>query len=251
MALDLSSYLLAADELSSVTKQNAMIQAVEDAANNLGSASYGAFASGLIFDPAKIKQSGASAGEVLMWDGSAWTPTAAPGSVYTLISDSTLGSDGTFSFTSIANTYKHLKLVCYLRTDRGSTQDDLGVRFNNDTAANYDGYAAQTNGTGPTSTGSEALAATSWKTTNGCVGSSATANVFGSAEITIPYYAGTSNQKAAHVSIAKKIGTSTGNLYVISGLGAWRSTAAISRVDLLPLVGTNFKTGSRVTLYGL
>ena len=33
--------------------------------------------------------------------------------------------------------------------------------------------------------------------------------------------------------------------------GQWASTAAITRVTLVPLGGTNFVTGSRVTLYGL
>lgn len=251
MALDLSAYELGDDEPSSATKQNAMIQAIENAANNMGSASYGAFASGLIFDLAKIKQNGATNGQVPMWSGTAWVPTTVAGSEYTLISDSLLVGDGTFSFTGIAGSYKHLELVCYLRTDRAATQDDLGVRFNNDTTANYDGYAFQMNGTAPTTAGSETLAGTSITISNGCVGSSATANVFGTAIIRIPHYAGTSNNKAASLQLSKKIGVAAGNLHVISGLGAWRSSSAITRVDLLPLVGTNFKTGSRVTLYGL
>lgn len=251
MSLNLSTFKLAANELSSTTKFDSFVQAVQDALNHMGDTAYGAFAAGLIFDPAKIKQSGATSGQVLQWSGTAYAPVTPAGSVYTLISDSTLGGDGVFSFTSIAGTFKHLQLVCYLRTDRAATEDDLGIRFNNDTAANYDGYAFKASGTGPTTAAGEALAATSIKQTNGCVGTNATANVFGSCTILIPHYAGTANQKVAQISISKKIGTATGNLHVMTGVGGWRSTAAITRVDLLPLVGTNFKAGSRVTLYGL
>lgn len=251
MAIDLSSYKVATNEGSSATKFDALVQALEDALNNLGNATYGAFAAGAIFDPTKIKQSGAASGQVLMWSGSAWAPATPPASVYTLIQDSSLGADGTVSLTPIANSYKQLQLVCYLRTDRAATEDDLGVRFNGDTGANYDGYSVKYNGNTPTTAGAEALAATSIKLTNAVPGNNATANVFGSVTITIPNYAGTANQKALHALAGKKIGTAAGNMHVIHGAGAWRSTSAITRIDLLPLTGTNFKAGSRVTLYGL
>jgi hypothetical protein len=252
LAANLSAYKLAASELSSSTKFDNLVQALQDALNGIGDTTKMAFAAGAIFDPTKLKQAGATSGQVLIWGGTAWAPAAAPSSAYTLIADSTLGADGTFSFTSIPNTYEHLQLVCYLRSDRAATEDDLGLRFNNDTASNYDGYTFRGNGTGPTSTGGESLAATSLVQKNSLVGNTATANVFGGVTVTIPHYAGTTNNKAAHSLAGKKIGTATGNLSVLMGMGAWRSNSAINRVDLLPAGGgTNFKAGSRVSLYGL
>jgi len=79
MSLDLSAYKVGANELSSSTKFDNLVQAVQDALNNLGNATYGAFASGLIFDPAKLKQNAATNGQALAWNGTAWTPTTIAG----------------------------------------------------------------------------------------------------------------------------------------------------------------------------
>lgn len=252
MSISLAAYKLALNEQSSTTKENGLIDTLQNALNNLGDPSYGAFVSGLIFDLAKIKQNGASAGQVPMWDGVKWAPTTPGGTAYIEIQTTTLGADGTFSFTGISGSYKALQLVCYLRSDRAATEDDLGIRFNNDTAANYDGYAVKISGAGPTVAGTENAGATSLRIAAGVNGNTAGANLFSSAVITIPYYANVANNKAVDIEIAKKIGTAAGNFHVMFGSGGWRSNAAINRVDLLPVGGgANFKAGSTVSLYGM
>lgn len=251
MPADLSGSLLSTGEGSSTSKQNTLIQAIQDALNNIGDTSKMAFAAGAIFTLSQIKQSGATSGQVPMWSGTQWAPDDAPGSAFALIQDSNLGGDATVSFTSIPSTYKHLKIVAYVRTDRAATEDSLGVRFNNDSAGNYDGYSFKMSGTGPTTAGSETIAGTAATFTNALTGTSAGANLFGYVEINIPYYANTANNKQIELFAAKKIGTSTGNFHIISGSGSWRANSAISRIDLLPTVGTNFKSGSRFSLYGL
>lgn len=81
MTVNLSAYKVALDELSSSTKFDALVQAVENGFNNLGDATYGAFAPGLIFDPAKLKQNAAGVGQALVWNGTAWAPATIAGPV--------------------------------------------------------------------------------------------------------------------------------------------------------------------------
>jgi hypothetical protein len=42
----------------------------------------------------------------------------------------------------------------------------------------------------------------------------------------------------------------TGLAHHVDSCGAWSSTAAITRITLVPDVGPNFVAGSHVTLYG-
>lgn len=253
MSLNLSSFKVALDELSSSTKFDALVQAIQDAANNLGDPAYGAFAPGKIFDLSKIKQGGATPGQVLAWQTSnQWAPQSLVGGEWTLIADSTLGADtASFSFTSIPGTFRHLALVLYLRSDRAATTDTVGMRFNNDTAGNYDSYFVRADSAGPTDSGVETFAGTSM---NGgdCTGNTATANVFSAHHFLIPHYAQAVNNKCYVEQSAIKFGTGAGNLRVDHAGGFWRSAVAITRIDLLPTSGgANWKSGSRATLYGL
>lgn len=79
MACDLSSYRVAAGETSSATKQNNLIQAIQDALNAIGDTTKMAWGSGAIIDPNQIKQSGATSGQALEWNGSAWAPATVSG----------------------------------------------------------------------------------------------------------------------------------------------------------------------------
>lgn len=250
MALDLSPYLLATNELTTTPKQDNMLQAIEDALNHLGSASFGGFTSGAIFDPAKFKQNGATSGQVLMWSGTAWTPTSPSNSTFAVIADTTLGADtATFSFTSIPNTFKHLMIVCYVRGTTAATSETMRARFNNDTAGSYDSYYVELFGTSPTIAVSEGVGATAWSV-DLIPAASATANLFAGAALVLPHYAGTANHKIAESTLAGKINTSTGNTWASSALGVWRSVAAINRIDFLMASGS-FKAGSRITVYGI
>lgn len=251
MALDLSAYFLGSSELSSVTKQNGMIQTVEDALNHMGSASYGSFQSGLIYDPTKIKQNAASSGQVLTWNGLIWAPATAAVSTLAVVGDSTLGGDAVFSFTSIASTFKHLYIVAYLRSNRVAVSDTVAIRFNNDSAANYDSENPYVFGTTPTYGTNEILGGTA-ASVGYCSGTNAGANLFSVIEILVPHYAGTANNKIAACTTGDKDNTTTGNIYGMAAAAAWRSNSAINRVDfLLTGGGTLFKTGSRVTVYGI
>jgi len=166
------------------------------------------------------------------------------------ISTTTLSSDGTFSFTSIPSTYKILAIFGELRSDRtGSYIDSLMMRLNNDSGANY--YQHQIKADGATvSTGyqdSQTELPSATIGTDDCDSNSAT-----SIGMYIYNYTSTSTWKSVLMltQIHYSDGTS-GNIRVLSRGGLWKSTSATNRIDLFPNAGTNFKSGSKVSLYGI
>ena len=166
------------------------------------------------------------------------------GSLY----DSTLGvASASVDITGIVADYAHLRLVAYLRGDTAATGIVVNARFNNDSGANYDGQSLS--GTGSSTTAGESFGQTSVRVGR-CAAASAGANLFGIIVVDIPHYAGSANNKIALSHCADKTGTATGNLFVEHNSAAWRSSATITRITLLPSAG-NFAAGSRVTLYGM
>jgi hypothetical protein len=145
--------------------------------------------------------------------------------------------------------YAHLRIVTYLRSDRASQTDNLAIRFNNDTGANYDYIESYTTGAAAYNN-SEGLGLTR-AAVGLCPGSNATANRFGTGEMLIGNYTGTTNYKSMTYSSSAATGTTTGLLYWDQGLGHWRSASAINRVQIFPWSGTNWKAGSRLTIYAL
>lgn len=165
------------------------------------------------------------------------------------IFDTTLGGTATaVDITSISASYAHLLVVAYARSDVAATSTGLALRFNNDVAANYD--FQQLLGTAATPSAAEAFAQTQM-TTGSMPGATAGANLFNASITFIPHYAGSTNNKLALSISATKIGTTTGSVTAYLFGGFWRSSAAINRVTLLPVVGSNFVAGTRVTLYGM
>jgi hypothetical protein len=161
--------------------------------------------------------------------------------------DSTLAAAGAISITSISQSYAHLVLVAQLRGDAVAANRTISVRFNNDTGANYDAqYVAGNNST--------ATAAASVGATSGAIGAipagSATAGYAGALVLEIPNYSGTTFYKTAAYRTTKDENGAAANMVTYSGTVFWRSTNAITRIDLGILTG-NFDAGSRVTLYGI
>lgn len=164
------------------------------------------------------------------------------------IYDTTLGvASASVDITGIVADYAHLRLVAYLRGDTAATAIVVNARFNNDSAANYDVQSLTGTGSGPSA--SESFGQTSVRVGR-CAAASAGANLFGIIVVDIPHYAGSANNKIALSHCADKIGTATTNIVNEHNSAAWRSSAAISRITLLPSAG-NFAAGSRVTLYGM
>jgi hypothetical protein len=153
------------------------------------------------------------------------------------------------SFLSIPGTFKGLYLVASIlaATGSGSTLD---LYFNNGTPNNVMDSLVQ----GETYSGNPALFAGLGFTGSGnpnafvgLVGPSGAAAP-SSLELWIPNYAGTVLGKAFN-SVGFRY-DNTATMYTVKGGGTWRSTGAVTQLDLQPGAGT-IDVGSRFTLYGL
>ena len=157
------------------------------------------------------------------------------------------GSSTTISFTSIPSTYKHLQVRGIVRESSGAGSNDtfLGLRFDNDTAANYalhylggTGAVPDPNGTGGWSWGYSGLA-----TQN-----NATASTMGALVLDVLDYADTNKFKTAR-ALAGDDRNGNGYVALISTL--WRSTSAIDRLDIYSKDGQNLSTTTTFALYGI
>jgi hypothetical protein len=165
-----------------------------------------------------------------------------------MIANSTLGGDAAnIDFTSIPSHYAHLMLVCYLRGDTAAVTTNCNIRFNNDTAGNYDYQSVF--GSAATASAAEAFAQAA-AAIGTIPANSAGANLFDCITVEIAHYANSANNKASVSQWAMKYGTATTNMSAGTLAQFWRSNAAINRITLLPVAGS-FRAGSRITLYGL
>jgi ABC-type amino acid transport substrate-binding protein len=181
--------------------------------------------------------------------GVKWAAGGAGGGAMTKLFDSTLGAAAaSFDITSIPATYAALQLMLIGRSDAAAVNDSVTLRFNGDTAANYD-YEVVTapDNSAPSDTG--VFAATSIALAGAVAAATAPAGAVGMLELTIPNYAGTTFHKACRTLNSWKHGTAAGSLFFRDCHGHWRSTSAINRITLAG--AGNFIAGTRCTLYGM
>jgi hypothetical protein len=159
------------------------------------------------------------------------------------------GATASLDFTSISGSYRHLELRMMLRGLVAATQAGLYLRFNNDSGANYSCSRIYGQGSGAVSDSFDGQ--TSMQNICHLCGSTATASVFASGTIVVPHYANTGFHKMVEARSSGWTSTS-GSTFVVSmaNAGKWASTAAVSRITLLPSSG-NFADGSIATLYGI
>jgi len=163
------------------------------------------------------------------------------GSTYTPIATYTAPSaQATVTFSSIPGTYTDLVLICNIAQAAGN--NSLRIRYNSDTGSNY----SWTNLQGDGSAASSARASSQ---TSGLV-----AETTGSTSLELAIIANILNYSN---STTYKTHIGRGNrasALVDATVGLWRSTSAITRIDLA-LGGSfptnNFATGSTFTLYGI
>jgi hypothetical protein len=162
------------------------------------------------------------------------------------ISDQLLAAPGAFAFPGIPNTYSRLVLSVFGRGDTAAQSvTDVYVRFNSDAGANYDDQ--QLVGQATSVAGTEEFGQAQGKVGR-VPAATAPASVFSSLEASIEGYAG-SQQKTYNSRGGWKGGTVTSNLVAYVYTGFWRSTAAITRIDVGVFNGS-FIAGSRAVLYG-
>jgi hypothetical protein len=161
----------------------------------------------------------------------------------------TVGASGpsSITFNNIPQTFTDLKLVVSSRCD-GATVDVLGaIRFNGDSANNYSDTNIYGNGSSAMSARHSTNSFAYAIETNG---TSATSSTFGNNELYLPNYTGSNYKQFINDSVAETNASSTnsGN-NLLSGL--WRSTAAITSMQIFPGGGYNFTQYSTFSLYGV
>jgi hypothetical protein len=173
------------------------------------------------------------------------------GSGWTRLQEVILTADGAISFPSISQGYRHLKVEASLRSNRAATTDTVGVRFNNDSTADYESQTATFNGTvsGGGLGGVRDTAGTSGAA-GSVAGNSATAALFGTLSLQVNDYAAAAKKPTYKGDSFQSASSTDTTITHFAGNG--KTAEAVARIDLVPTGGgTNWKSGSVATLYGL
>ena len=167
-------------------------------------------------------------------------PGGGGGGALTLVSTQAIGGTAGASWTGIAAAGEDLIVVVRGRTAEAVAASACTLRLNNDSGANYNRLRmGTTNGSTVTT---NALAGETG--VNFIMpGASETAGKAGAAEITVFDYKGTTFNKTTLVDEG----------YYSTSLNMratqWANTAAVNRVDVVVVAGSNFAAGSTASLY--
>jgi hypothetical protein len=168
------------------------------------------------------------------------------------------GGSASISFTSIPATYKNLQIRITAQSNRGTYAiDDIRMRLNSDTAANYSSHYLMGNG-------SSANAGVETSTTSILTGdrnlvTSVITNTFGLSVIDILDYGSTTKAKtmrSLYGGDTNGVGASGYIPTIGLGSGAWYKNSssvyeAINTILLYPEYGTLFTQYSSFALYGI
>lgn len=158
------------------------------------------------------------------------------------------GSSGTITFdvSSLASTYKHLQLRMVYNYGTSGGFSTI-MRFNGDTGANYSDHALI--GNGSAASAANDVSSTSINPTSFAVGASGVTTIPYVSIVDILDFANTSKYKTIrafegtfNTSTAREVG-------LVSG--SWRSTSAITAINLSINTSFNFSNVSRFSLYGI
>lgn len=166
-----------------------------------------------------------------------------PGTFDSIATLSGTGSSGTISFTSIPSTYKHLQIRFMGKASGTGGVENPSLRFNNDSANNYSAHRLYGNGSSASADAFTSVA----QIRAGFFPDSSTANLMGVSIIDILDYTNTNKNKV--VKILSGV-DQNGSGYVTLSSGAWYSTSAINRIDLIE-PGLNWTSNSTFALYGI
>ena len=163
----------------------------------------------------------------------------------------TVGSGGVASvtFNNIPQTFTDLKVVLSIRAARTSqTWDAIGLGLNNDTSSVYSSrllFGSPSNVVGSNfNNNTNTLSFLSYASTV-----SATASTFGNGEIYIPNYTSANFKQILGDSSAETNGAADFIMAISAGL--YRSTSAITSLNLYGVSGGNLSQYSTISLYGI
>jgi hypothetical protein len=150
-----------------------------------------------------------------------------------------VGGASSISFTSIPSTYTDLLIKLSSRTSSAVLETNVMIGFNSSTASFTNKYAA--------GNGSSTFSSSYARLVGKSPAASATASTFGSTDIYIPNYAGSSNKTYSSDSVAETNATA---ITMQLNAGLWLTTA-ITSVELTSDGSDNFVQYSSATLYGI
>jgi hypothetical protein len=191
--------------------------------------------------------------DVLYWVSNGQVFTSGDFARFQLVEDQTLLADAaTVTFSSVPSTFRHLRMEILARSSRaGSDSDQIGVRFNGDSAANYDIIGIYGFFTDVTARVTQNIGTTYGDGGVIPAATSNNANMPSAVAVQIPHYTGTTFHKSFQAG-GGFADNAVGNSWIQHATSTWRSTAAITSITLGLYVGAgNFKAGSRFTLYAL
>lgn len=161
----------------------------------------------------------------------------------TKIATQTLASTvSSITFSSIPGTFTDLWLTASARGNNAGVNDDLIVSFNG-SGSNHSWRILY--GTGSSAGSTSGSSNGRYMTTTGAT---ATSNTFGSSEIYIPNYAGSTNKSVSGNSVSENNAT---GVFMEINAGLWANTAAITSLTVAISPGTLLQIGSTFTLYGV
>jgi hypothetical protein len=187
--------------------------------------------------------------------GTVWVCTTAgtPGTWITpglgVISEQSLGSSAaTVTFSAIPANFKHLLMMCSLRSTVAGTYVDTNITFNADSANNYawTGWSILSTGASSVAVNGSGAAAFIAGPTSYAAGVSPT-SAFGSAVLWLPNYATTTQTKTLFSLSAAMLGTSISSAM---RFGGWNSSSAVTSITFTASAGS-WATNSFFGLYGM
>ena len=156
------------------------------------------------------------------------------------------GGQASINFTAIPSTYSHLQIRFIGRSTTADTNCDTLVRYNSDTGSNYSYHSLFGNGaTASANAGSSTNS--SYMTFRNLTAANAGAGQFGASVIDVLDYANTNKYKTT-----RGLGgyDSNGSGIITLGSLLWMNTAAITSINILPIVGS-WAQYSSFALYGV
>jgi hypothetical protein len=180
-------------------------------------------------------------------------PYEGPFGAYDALATVTVPSGGLASITfgGIPQGYRHLQIRGMVRMLRAEKTDDVYIRFNNDTAANYSTHlvgGVSTGGSPYTYNGANGTLIFHYE---GFPGATTTANTFAGAVWDIVDYSSQSKNKTLRAMHGFNSNGDTKSLIQIVS-GNWRNaTEGIATIQFTPAYGTGFAQYSQFALYGV
>lgn len=148
------------------------------------------------------------------------------------------GSSATISFTSISGTYTDLILT---GTFSGTGTGGFGIVLNNDTSSLYSFTLVRGDGTSAFSDRASNQAAFNINYTGS----------YGTGGVTNTFLASFNNYSNTTTNKTMLSRYNVPNLETMAYVGLYRSTSAITRVDVKIAGGASFTTGTTFSLYGI